>query len=393
MIKKIFILLSLSGLYANDFNESAPFIKEDRNENNTSKQFNISNVIKNFQNECPSLKTPVLLKREVDTKEFKGVWNKVVSRIKYDNTHLKINFDKYKLGKAPQKDLSKYLSFDHQHLESLKGKLESSQNTFMISPFIKWVDKKMKVSYIKPSKKFDSGELMQYVSNIVNPGKPFSSNTIDTVVQLNEFCYYFERNKDRFYREGYTRNVKSCRKIEKILKDTRIKINKKKGNDMNADQIWKIISIELPKKIKENPGLNAFVNNRAKFEGWLKVEISNILSQYGIVVPEQDKIDIVFDQIIAIELKTPNTNYRYMGIMNKGKPITDNINSIIKDINTLQTTSYPQKTVLFIAFPLELPNKRWEKHLNKITSKLQKYYSVEIVFENGKKGMLYFGII
>ena len=160
---------------------------------------------------------------KADIEEFKDIWNKAIYRIKYDNTHLKINFNKYKLEKDVQKDILKYLSFNHQQLKLIKDNLESSQNIFMISPFIKWIDRKIKVSYNKPSKNLNSRELMKYVSNVINPSKAFSNNTIDTIVQLNEFCYYFDRNKDKFYRQGYTRNVQNCRKIEKILKNSGIK--------------------------------------------------------------------------------------------------------------------------------------------------------------------------
>ncbi len=169
----------------------------------------------------PQLKLPEPIKIN-KTNEFRDIWNKTISEIKYKNTPLDIDFDKYKLGQEPQNDLSKYLSFESQKLHSLKSELISSKNTFMISPFITWVEKKDKISYNKSTKKLDSDALMQYVSKIISPNKAFSRNTIDTVVQLNEFCYYFDRNKDKFYRQGYTRNVKNCRKIEKILKENGI---------------------------------------------------------------------------------------------------------------------------------------------------------------------------
>ena len=64
----------------------------------------------------------------------------------------------------------------------------------------------------------NSSELMKYVSNSVAKGKPFSNSVIDKVIQLNEFCFYFERNKKSFYREGYTKNIESCSDIEKLMR-------------------------------------------------------------------------------------------------------------------------------------------------------------------------------
>lgn len=155
--------------------------------------------------------------KKPDISEFVTVWNKAIAETKYDNTHLKLNFDKYKLTKLPQSEIKKYLNTDRKKYSSLKKQLEASEYTLNYTPLIDWVDKKSKINYVEPDKDMDSYELMSYVANIVNPGKGFSNNTIDRVVQLNEFCYFFDKNKDSFYREGYTRNIKNCQKIGKIL--------------------------------------------------------------------------------------------------------------------------------------------------------------------------------
>jgi hypothetical protein len=234
---------------------------------------------------------------------------------------------------------------------------------------------------------------MQYVSEIIDPSKPFSKNTIDTVVQLNEFCYYFDQNKERFYRNGYTKNIKNCQVIQKILDKDGIQIEKKDKMVISEEQIWSLIKKKLPKKIASTKGLNIFVDNRAKFEGWLKVELCDILSYHYSIVPEQDTVDIVVDDKFALELKTVNTNYTYKGIENKTKPITDNINSVIGDIKKLQLKEYSNKAVVFVVFPLSLPNKNWNKQLSKITIYLNELYCDEITFENGHHGVLYFGSI
>ncbi len=62
-----------------------------------------------------------------------------------------------------------------------------------------------------------SSELMDQVATIINPEKAFSDKTIDTIIQLNSFCYYFEKNRDDFYRNGYSKNIKSCKDIVTTL--------------------------------------------------------------------------------------------------------------------------------------------------------------------------------
>ena len=155
--------------------------------------------------------------KKVDTSEFVTVWNKAIAEIKYDNTHLKINFDKYKLENLPQSELKKYLTTDKNKYTSLKKQLDTSKYVSKYIPLIDWDEQKNKIKYIKPDKDMDSYELMEYVAKIVNPRKSFSNNTIDKVVQLNEFCYFFEKNKESFYLEGYSRNMENCEKIGKLL--------------------------------------------------------------------------------------------------------------------------------------------------------------------------------
>lgn len=163
---------------------------------------------------------------------------------------------------------------------------------------------------------------------------------------------------------------------------------------MTFDKLWEIFNLEIPKKIEKHKGLNYFVFNRSKFEGWLKVEIIDILTNYtNDITPEKDRIDIVVEDW-AIELKTSNTNYRYENVENKTRPITKNVSSIIKDIKDLEhNINYENKAVLFIIFPLDLNNSSWEQHIQKIENKLKELKSIEFNFENGVKSVLYFGLV
>lgn len=163
---------------------------------------------------------------------------------------------------------------------------------------------------------------------------------------------------------------------------------------MTFNELWDIFNIEIPEKIVNHKGLNYFVSNRSKFEGWLKVEIVDILTKYtNNITPEKDRIDIVVEDW-AIELKTSNTNYRYDNVENKKRPVTKNVSSIIKDINDLEhNVNYENKAVLFIIFPLDLTTPSWNQHIQKIENELDELKFKEFSFENGVKSILYFGLV
>jgi hypothetical protein len=163
---------------------------------------------------------------------------------------------------------------------------------------------------------------------------------------------------------------------------------------MTFEELWNILEQEVPTKINEHSGLNFFIQKRAKFEGWFKVELCDILSKYSKnIIPEKDRIDIVFDEW-ALELKTSNTNYRYDGIENKTRPVTKNVTSIIKDITDLRNNkNYSKKAVVFIIFPLSKNTKEWEQHLVKIQNELQVLKEREFFFKNGASAILYCGLV
>ena len=162
---------------------------------------------------------------------------------------------------------------------------------------------------------------------------------------------------------------------------------------MTAEQLLNITANDLINKISSNIGLNQFIIERAKFEGWLKVELIDTLLKTNILAwPEIDRIDIVF-QDTAIELKTINTNYRFLGIKNKNRPISTNIKSIIKDIINLKNKSIKNKFVIFIVFPLKLSTKKWEKHIKKIENELSELTYKEFKFNNNVPAIIYYGKI
>lgn len=162
---------------------------------------------------------------------------------------------------------------------------------------------------------------------------------------------------------------------------------------MEFGELYKLVSEELKPKLENNQGLSIFAKERAKFEGWLKVELCDSLSKHNIdVVPEKDRTDICFRDW-AIELKTVNTNVRFANVENKSRPITKNTQGVIDDIEKLRSLKQINKCVLFVVFPIVHENKNWQVQLKRISSRLTKIEHVEFHFKNKISGVLYFGLI
>ena len=161
---------------------------------------------------------------------------------------------------------------------------------------------------------------------------------------------------------------------------------------MNFSDLCKIVEDDLLKKIEKHSALGIFSSQRAKFEGWLKVELCESLIRYNHnnISPEKGRIDVVVENW-AIELKTLNTNYRYSGAENKHRPITKNVMGVIEDIIALNRTQYPYKAVLFVVFTLEYNKEEWQIHLSKIRQHLNDLVNYSFKFINGLPGVLYVG--
>jgi len=160
---------------------------------------------------------------------------------------------------------------------------------------------------------------------------------------------------------------------------------------MEFDKLWSVIRQELPCRIKLKKGLSVFALNRSKFEGWLKVEICDVLFEYSKNLRvEEGFVDILFEEWF-IELKTVNTSYRFNEIENKTKPITKNIESIEKDIMKLSKKE-GKKAVLFVVFPLD-ERKEWNYHISKIKEKCKILKEEPFEFFNSIKAKLYMGLV
>ena len=109
---------------------------------------------------------------------------------------------------------------------------------------------------------------------------------------------------------------------------------------------------------------------RAKFEGWLKLELAAALcSKVGfekIILEDgystNGRSDISFEYEGAkcyIEMKTANTSWRAEDLEKLTRPITRNIDGIIEDIIVLREKCAPAHgIVVFCVFPV--PNRLWK---------------------------------
>jgi len=167
-------------------------------------------------------------------------------------------------------------------------------------------------------------------------------------------------------------------------------------------QALETILDDLKTKLEKSKGIDVFVKNRAKFEGWLKVEIVNILcnripNKTDKIIPEKYRIDVVFDDS-ALELKTVNTNYRRKGIENKKRPITLNVKELEKDIDKLRKLhkkDIKNKAILFVVFPLSENNiEDFEtEHLSKLSVEKQDIMYRQFKTINGFTNRIYCAIV
>ncbi len=122
------------------------------------------------------------------------------------------------------------------------------------------------------------------------------------------------------------------------------------------------------------------VEQRAKFEGWLKFELADFLNKApgvkeieieACVPGTGSKVDLLVkkkNSSFFVELKTSNTSYEIDGIASACRPMTGNINSIIEDAQKLKSAN-AKGVVAFVLFPIPDDDKdKWVPHFYKIAS-------------------------
>lgn len=156
----------------------------------------------------------------------------------------------------------------------------------------------------------------------------------------------------------------------------------------------------LVKDIESNKAIALLVEERAKFEGWLKVQVIQGLISIGVdkkqIIPERNnRVDVTFthrDLSYAIELKTVSTSYFYDDARrNDGR--MNNIDYLFYDAEKLKNLDYDKKLLLFVVYPFDRNNKRhnleWQLHRNRFKGIAKITYEHNIDFINGLKGVLY----
>jgi len=107
------------------------------------------------------------------------------------------------------------------------------------------------------------------------------------------------------------------------------------------------------------------VKQRAKFEGWLKLELARALKEAGLTnirlecqYVGKKKADLAFgfeDGLCFIELSMCNTNWRVEGVESATRPITKNVEHVLKDIEKLKMVKEPNLGIaLTLFFPVPI---------------------------------------
>lgn len=119
--------------------------------------------------------------------------------------------------------------------------------------------------------------------------------------------------------------------------------------------------------------LKLFAELRISHEGWLKIELLHALSARDklTLLPEKDNIDVVVcrdnpNECCLIELKTFPTNYG-----GAGKPITNFISSVIRDVEKLKAKHETAQTglVVWVSYPIPKGQSKWDDHLARVNNK------------------------
>ncbi|MDD6583041.1 MAG: hypothetical protein PUF10_10270 [Bacteroidales bacterium] len=152
--------------------------------------------------------------------------------------------------------------------------------------------------------------------------------------------------------------------------------------------MYKIVFDEMVSILNDStwnePILAIHIPQRAKFERYLQAVLSLRLKKRfddtEIEYPLDGKHVDIYANETCIELKTPNTSYKFSDIVDKTRPITKNVQSITDDINKLRTLKIKEGVVAFVMFPIHTDKDDYMKHINKIISALgNDNYCQEIV--------------
>ncbi|MHB9129925.1 MAG: hypothetical protein ACYDBB_02410 [Armatimonadota bacterium] len=129
--------------------------------------------------------------------------------------------------------------------------------------------------------------------------------------------------------------------------------------------------------LQAHPGvMDIALQQRAKFEGWLKFELAASVMQHGGIdlcieaAYAAGRADLSYQyggETFFLEMKTVNTNWRMAGVQNKHRPITKNIQSLVIDAEKL-TVCHGRGILVFVLFPILRADDRWKVYLQRIAA-------------------------
>lgn len=172
--------------------------------------------------EQPSPKKESAQIKSHNYKRFVDTWNGTVYEIK-DNIDLERtieNTDKY-LVKNDYSDISQKLKAlldfsDRPFIAELKTLQNIKFSKSLYLAVIEWIKARNRIKYLKLTSTMDSSKLSQKIATMVD-NEYFSASTVDKIVQLNDFCYFFEKNKLSLYRDGMSKGITKCTQIKSNL--------------------------------------------------------------------------------------------------------------------------------------------------------------------------------
>ncbi|MFX4229999.1 hypothetical protein ACOL3I_00745 [Aliarcobacter butzleri] len=149
-------------------------------------------------------------------KNFKENWNRYIYEEEIDNKYLLKEDDKEYI----YSELEKYLKFN-PYLEEL-SKIKDLSNAYLI-PVKDWIESRNKINYVKFEDNLKEEDLYKSIVKILNT-EHFSKNTVINIIELNDFCFFYEENKNKFFNNGLDKKTK-CNDIKTKLNENNININ------------------------------------------------------------------------------------------------------------------------------------------------------------------------
>jgi len=166
---------------------------------------------------------------------------------------------------------------------------------------------------------------------------------------------------------------------------------------MEFERLARLILDGLVLRLTNHRGLTAVARERAVFEGWLKVELCQVLLEAGHdPEPDAHKIDVGCGDW-GINVRTVTTNIPHEKARNVKRSMTKNVELLIKDIlrltNPGRSAGFPKRGMVFVVYPLTHDNERWQTiHWGQISGEVTRLEHRSFQFASGLPGVLYFGL-